>query len=728
MKQLTQNYKTGKINVEDVPMPVVRSGCVLVKNCISLISVGTERSKVQMGKKNLIQKAFSRPDLAKQVLLKVRQEGIVSVFHKVMHRLEAASPLGYSCTGRIIEVGENVGGFNVGDRVACAGAGFANHSEYICVPVNLCVGVPEDVGLEEAAFTTIGAIALQGVRQSGVKLGENVCVIGLGLLGQVTTQILLAAGCRVLGIDIDEDKVRLAQNLGITKSVLFRNDIEKITHNFTNGFGFDSVIITAASISNDPIILAGKICRDRARVVIVGDVRIDIPRRDYYQKELQVIMSRSYGPGRYDSLYEEKGIDYPIGYVRWTEKRNMEEFLHLVDERKIKIDQLITHRFRIEDAPQAYEIISGKRKESCLGIILEYTQEEKIEPKHISIQPITRSENRPLGQIRKEFSDGVKMGFIGAGNFASGVLLPNITKIKDAQLSAICSASGLSAKNAAVKFGFHYAASSIEEILKDNNINTVFIVTTHNLHSQLTVKSLNAQKVTFVEKPLCLTKEELKEIMDAASCNPNLMVGFNRRFSAHTKFVRESLNQRQGNCVVSCRVNAGTIPKNSWIYDPDIGGGRVLSEVCHFVDLLYYLIGAKPEWVFAYNLGGKDPDVRLSDNLIVSIKFSDGSLGSIIYTSKGDVASGKEYIEIFADGAVLKIDDFKISTISRNGRIRRFKSTGQDKGHQEELRQFIEAAKAVKSMPISVEEIYYSTLTTLSIIDTFHRNQPIKIE
>ena len=716
MKQVIQNLRTGEIKVEEVPIPAIRAGFVLVKTFASLISAGTEKAKVQMGEKNLLQKALARPDLTKQVLMKIRQEGIISTYNKIMHRLDSWSALGYSCAGRIVGLGENVFGFNIGDRVACAGSGYANHAEFVCVPVNLVAKVPVDVDFEQACFTTLGAISLQGIRQAEVKLGENICVIGLGLLGQITVGILASCGCNVFGIDVDLDKVRLSEQLGAKKSVLRTEDIESLSYNFTDGFGFDGVIITAASSDNDPLIIAGEITRDKGRVVIVGDVKIDIPRKNYYEKELQVFMSRSYGPGRYDQLYEERGIDYPIGYVRWTEQRNMQAFLELLNKKSVNLKPLITHRFGIENVIEAYDLLSDKRKESYLGIILKYnTNEEEQISKVFSLKREYKSKG------------SVKIGFIGAGNFASGVLLPILRKIQGAGLIGICSASGLSAKNAAKRFGFKYAASSPEDILGDKDIDVVFIVTTHNLHAELAIKSLNAGKITFVEKPLAITKEELEKVIKIAQDKPYLMVGFNRRFSPHTSFIKSYLSKRAGGCVINCRVNAGKILADSWMHNLQIGGGRIIGEACHFADLLQYLVGEEIEEIFATSIQGSDPDIKFNDNVVVNLKFKDGSIGSIVYTSKGDVNYGKENIEVFSEGISMEIEDFKISRVYKKGNCKTFKTFSQDKGHKNELMQFINAVRHAKTMPIPLEDIYNSSLATFFILDSLRNNRPFRL-
>lgn len=718
MKQITQNLKTGEIKIQDVPAPVLEKGSLLVKNYFSLISAGTEKAKLEMGEKNIIQKALSRPDLSKQVLLKIRQDGLFPTLNKVMTKLESYVPLGYSCSGEILKIGENVTSFNISDRVACAGAGFANHSEIVSVPLNLVVKIPSGADFEDGAFTTLGAIAMQGIRQADVKIGENICVIGLGLLGQVSVQILNSCGCNVFGIDLDENKVKLSERLGAKKSLLRDSDIVTASYNFTDGFGFDSIIITAAASSNDPLITAGQIARDKAKIVVVGNVKIEIPRKDYYEKELQLLLSRSYGPGRYDRLYEKNGIDYPIGYVRWTEKRNMESFLELVAKKKVVLKPLISHRFKFNDATTAYKLLSGEQNEPYLGILLEYDN-NKIEPGQEIFGEKISLKNRP---------DILKAGLIGAGNFACGVILPILTKNKDIQLISVCSASGLSAQNAVQRFKFKKAVESPEQILNDKEIDLIFIATTHQLHADLTAQSLDAGKAVFVEKPLAITKEGLKKVMKAAEKNPALMLGFNRRFSSHSAFLKRILKKCSGTSIFNYRVNALKIPGESWIHDINLGGGRIIGEVCHFIDLIQFLSDEKVSRVYASGIGNNDPDAKFQDNIIINLKLSKGSAGSIVYTSKGNALSGKEQLEIFCDGISLKIDDFRESRIFINGKKKSFKTLGQDKGHKNELESFVNAVKKSLPMPIAIEEIYNTTQSTFSIIDALKNDCPINVD
>jgi len=723
MKQLIQNYKTGELRVEEVPLPALKPGGVLVRNVFSLISTGTEKAKIELARKNLLAKAKEKPEQARQVLETLKKEGIINTYRKVMTKLEAPSPLGYSSAGIVMEVGREVDEFKVGQRVACAGAGYAVHAEVVFVPTNLCVKIPDGVGFDYAAFTTLGAIAMQGVRQAQLTLGENIVIIGLGAVGQLTIQMVKAAGCKVMGIDIDSWKVELAKKLGIDEGMVRdRDDILKEIRAFSGGRGIDAVIITAGTSSSDPVKLAGNILRDKGRVVVVGAVKVDIPRKDYYEKELSLSFSRSYGPGRYDPIYEEKGIDYPIGYVRWTEKRNMEEFLRLVSKRKVNLEPLITHRFKIEDALQAYEIITGKKKEKFLGILLKY-EEDKEQRSKISLKAVDSSKVKSYPSLKR-----VNLGIIGAGNFAQNFLLPNLKKISSARFKGVATATGINARHVAKKFGFEYATTKAEDIINDPEVDAVIIATRHNLHSELAVKALEENKAVFVEKPLALCEEEVKNVIKAwEKSQGRLMVGFNRRFAPLVKKAKEFYQERRGPLAIIYRINAGYIPKNHWIQDLKEGGGRIIGEVCHFVDLLEYFVKVKPIKIYAQSILDDREDITNNDTINISLKFEDGSIGSLNYLACGDSSFPKERIEIFGEDSVGVIDDFKNATFTRKGKTKKIKRINQDKGHREELEAFVEAVKNSKEMPIKFEEIVTTTLVTFKILESLEKGVPIEI-
>lgn len=713
MKQVVQNFRDGALYVDDVPSPALRPGGVLVATEYSIVSAGTERSKVDLARKNIVAKAMARPDQVRKVLATVRREGLQATYHKVMNKLDALAPLGYSTSGRVVAVGAGCEQLAVGDLVACGGAGYANHAEVVWVPGNLCAAVPAGVEPAEAAFATIGAIALHGVRQAEVRLGETVVVIGLGLLGQLSVQLLAASGCRVIGIDVDPWKLELARKAGAERALLRSDDVVAHTMAATRGRGADAVIIAAATSNNDPFVLAGELARDRAHVVLVGAVPIEIPRSPYYEKELDVRLSRSYGPGRYDAQYEEKGLDYPIGYVRWTENRNMEAFLDAVAAKQVRLGELLTHRFTLDSAEDAYELLAGNRDERFLAIALGYPARPAAPARELVAG---KASARGLARI----------GFIGAGSFAGGTLIPILSELRGVSLATVCTASGLSARDAANRHAFAASASDPATILGDPDINAVVIATRHDSHAALAREALAAGKAVFVEKPLALTRDELDRVIAAARKNPALMVGFNRRFSPHTERVCSAFAGRAGALVVTLRVNAGPIPASSWIHDPAIGGGRLLGEGCHFIDLANAIVGARPRSVRTVGIGSNDPASRLRDNFTIAIDYHDGSIATIVYTSKGDPASGKERVEVFGDGVSAVIDDFHTSTITRNGATDRHR-TKQDKGHREQLVRFVAMVALGGRPPIALADLEASSLATIGALESLSLGAPIEI-
>ncbi len=661
MKQLVQDFKTGDIQVVEVPAPVAGPGLVLVRNSFSLVSAGTERQTVNLAQASLVGKARSRPDLVKQVLDTVKREGIAATMRKVQSRLDQWKALGYSTAGTVIEVSEGVTGFSPGDLVACGGQDYASHAEIVAVPVNLCARIPEGVQLTHAAFTTLGAIAMQGVRQADARVGEVVAVIGLGLVGQLTMQILKAAGCRVLGVDINPAAVALARQCGA----------DDLPHDPI----YDAVIITAAAESNEPLELAGNLCRDRGRVVMVGVTGMEVPREIFYRKELELRMSRSYGAGRYDPVYEEKGVDYPIGYVRWTEQRNMEAFLQLLASKRVDVAPLITHKFPIDDAPKAYELITSKTGERFVGVLIEYPATEAKPARVIQTAPAAKPAP-------------VVLGVIGAGNHAQGVLLPQFKANADVTLRTVCTATGTKAKKAAEKFGFESCTTDWHEVVADKSVNTVLIATRHDLHAPIVCEALRAGKAVFCEKPLCLREDQLDEIVKTINetGNTRLMVGFNRRFASFAGKVKEIAPP----VVMRYRVSVAPLPREHWLNDPAVGGGRIIGEVCHFVDFMVFASGARPVSVFAQGFG--------DDNVQVSLRFVNGSIGAIDYFSVGDESLGKEHLEVFGGGRHLNVEDFR------------------DKGREEEVRRFVEAIKTGGAMPVGLEEIVASTQATFAIV------------
>lgn len=712
MKQLIQNFKTGALYVDELPLPALSEGMVLVENQFSLISAGTEKGTVKVAQSSLLGKAKQRPDLVAQVLQNIKKEGLKATLEKVKTKLDSLKALGYSTAGIVTASMDTNGKFKPGDRVACAGQDYASHAEVVCVPQNLTVKIPDNVSFEEASFTTLGAIALQGVRQANPLLGENICVIGLGLLGQITCQLLSANGCRVFGIDVSEKMVQLANNISNTESYT-RNSAGLMTaiETFTRGKGFDKIIITAAAPTNDPIELSVEIARKKGQIIVVGAVKMDIPRDPhFYRKELDLKISCSYGPGRYDNVYEEQGLDYPYAYVRWTEQRNMEAFLDLISLGKLNLKALITHTFDIDDAVKAYDLVLGKVQEPFIGILLKYPANEN--KKQSIIQAKSLQNNHPI-----------KASFIGAGSFAQSYLIPNLKGLP-VSLDAVVTNNGINAKNVSTKFGFARASTNATEILADDTSNTVFIASRHDSHAKYVLQSLEAGKHVFVEKPLCLTYEELEIITEKIKQYPNqiLLVGFNRRFAPVSVELNKIFSKVTEPKVVNIRVNAGFIPLSHWTQQKNIGGGRIIGEICHFIDLMQYFTNATPIKVYAECINSNSSEVKNDDNIAIVIAFSDGSIGNLMYVANGDKSLPKERIEIFAGGMVGIINDFKDGQIFKGNKSSSIKLSG--KGHKQEVDAFINAIKQGLESPITFQSIYATTLTTIKIHDALHTGLP----
>lgn len=694
-------------------MPTPRDGQALVKISASLVSAGTERMVVEFAEKSLVGKARSRPDLVKQVLDKAKREGITPTIQAAFNRLDQPMALGYSSAGTIVALGKNMQGFKIGQRVACAGANYAVHAEYNLVPKNLLTPLPKNVDFESASFTTLGAIALHGFRLAETQIGENVAVIGLGLLGLLTIQIADAAGCNVLGIDLDPKRVALASSLGI--QTVARPEAEAYASALSHQHGFDAVIICADTSSNDPIQLAGAISKDRGRVVATGAVGLNIPRKIYYEKEISFINSRSYGPGRYDFDYEENGNDYPFGYVRWTEGRNFQAVVDLMASGRLKAQPLISHRFPIEKGVQAYEVITGKKKEPFLGVLLKYSEVKEKEEKKIFFPA---NAHRPLSNV--------KLGVLGAGLHATYTLLPLIKRNKDYELVGIASSGGFHAQDSGKKFGFHYATSSDDEIINDNSINTVAILTRHDSHADLVKKALKAGKHVFVEKPLAINSNQLSAISKALhSANSLLLVGFNRRFSPHAKSLYSVLEKRNEPLYAHYRVNAGYITSYHWTQDSKIGGGRIIGEACHFIDLITYLVGAPPISVNAVALpnNGKYSD----DNVSMTFTFPDGSIGVVDYLANGDKALPKERLEVFCEGMVAVLDDYVSLSITKDGK-RKEERIAQDKGWRNELTDFAKVVKEGGQPPIPYEQLIGVTKASFAAVESIRSKQIIEIK
>ncbi|WP_067077064.1 bi-domain-containing oxidoreductase [Methanoculleus horonobensis] len=676
MKQVLLDLQSGSIQVENVPVPTVTRG-VVVENAYSLISAGTESSLINLAQQSLVGKAKARPDDVKKVLQKVGTDGPLSAYQQAMSRLSKPEPLGYSSAGTVVTTASDE--FEVGDRVACAGAGYAVHAEYVSVPKNLCVRIPDGVEFREAAFTTVGAIAMHGVRNANVTVGENVAVIGLGLIGLLTVQILKAAGCRVIGIDIDPEKLALAADLGADVASNYDGLFERVRA--FSPFGADAVIITAATKSSAPIEAAGRLVRDKGRVVVVGNVGMDLPRDVFYEKEAEVVVSRSYGPGRYDRNYEERGIDYPI-YVRWTEKRNMEAFLELVRQKKIDLDRLITHTFPLDDAPGAYDLINTG-KERFIGVLLQYS------PNGSGASGTVVSLAKPGARKRKVPAAARTLGCIGAGVHAQSALYPLLPNLP-VNLGGLATATGLSAQTVAKKYGFSYCTTDYHKILDDPDIDAVMIATRNDLHAPMAIDALYAGKDVFVEKPLATDIESLRRIVEARNeSGQRLMVGFNRRHSPLAVRMKGFFANRATPTVMHYRVNAGQIPPEHWVHDDEQGSGMLISECCHFIDFMQYITGARPVQVVARAIEPTGT-IQKYDNFQATLTFDDGSLGTVTYTTLGDRSYPKETVEVFAGNAVGRITDFRDLELRREGKASREKRwLTQEKGFAEELQAFV---------------------------------------
>jgi predicted dehydrogenase/threonine dehydrogenase-like Zn-dependent dehydrogenase len=735
MKQLLQDARTGELKVAEVPAPQLLPGCVLVRVAASLVSAGTERASAEFAGKSLLAKAKARPDLVRDVLAKMRRDGLASTMQTVRTRLDQPQSVGYSSAGVVVAVGDGVVDINVGDRVACAGAGFAVHAEFACVPRMLVAkipeggeasqvlgGVPYRVSYEEAAFGTLGAICLHGIRTAEVALGDTVAVIGLGLLGQITVQLLQAAGCRVLGMDLLRQRADLAIASGVEHACTSARDFRDLCFQKTGGVGVDSVLITAETPSSEPVNLAAELARDRAIVVAVGTVGMELQRKLYYEKELDFRISRSYGPGRYDAAYEQKGRDYPIGHVRWTETRNLEAFLQLIADGKLDLPSLTTHRFPMEQAPRAYDLIMGSTREFFLGVLITYPGAESESIPNLS-------ETIPVTAVVPS-SSSVGLGVLGAGIFAQNTLLPALKAISEVAFIGVCNATGPRSRNAAETFGFSYCSNSEAELLQDPKIKAVLIATRHNLHASQTLAALRAGKAVFCEKPLCLNEAELAALVRATSADENaplLLVGFNRRFPPMAVQLKQFVAAIHEPLAIHYRVNAGYIPADHWVNDPEQGGGRILGEVCHFVDFLCFLAGAYPIQVQAQAVGNAGQ--YSMDNVVATLKFANGTLGTISYLANGDKSASKERVEVFGGGSVAILEDFRRLELIRNGHKQITRARWrQDKGHKAEMQAFVDALLGKTPAPISFEQIVGSTLATLRLQNSCQTGQPLTVE
>jgi len=712
MKQILQNLKSGETILEEIPCPRLLPGHVLMRTCQTLVSSGTEKMLVDFGKANLIDKARQQPDKVKMVLDKVKTDGLVPTIEAVRNKLDQALPMGYCNVGRILEVSPGVTQFKVGDRVASNG----KHAEVVCVPENLCVAIPDSVSDEAATFTVLGAIALQGIRLAQPTLGETVVVTGLGLIGLVTVQLLIAQGCRVLGIDLDTEKIELAKKLGAeTVNLSQGEDPVGIAEQFSRGRGVDAVIITASAKTNEIVHQAALMCRKRGRIVLVGIVGLELSRADFYEKELSFQVSCSYGPGRYDPEYEEGGHDYPVAFVRWTEQRNFEAVLDMIAADKLNTEILISHRFPLEQAVDAYKLVAGESEDSSLGIVLQFpetTEKTDDELKSRTIQLL--GSGRSAGKGVK-----AKIGFIGSGNYATAVLIPAFAQT-NAELVSVASSAGISSVHAGKKFGFAEVTTDSSEIIQELAINTIVVTTRHDSHARFVCDALKVNKHVFVEKPLALKREELNEVIaayESASAHgaPLVMVGFNRRFSPHIQKIKQLLSSVSEPKSFIMTVNAGAIPVDHWTQDKNVGGGRIISEGCHFIDLLRYLADAEITSVQAMMIG-EGIGVR-DDKVTLTLGFANGCFGTVHYFANGNKSFPKERLEVFCADRVLQLDNFRKLTGYGWKGFDKMKLMKQDKGQKACVTAFVEAVEKGTDSPIPFSELIEVANVTFDVVN-----------
>ncbi len=720
MKQIAQNYKSGELIVLDAPAPACRPGGVLVQSLYSLISTGTEMMKLAEAKMSMAGKARARPDQVRKVLDTVAQQGAVATYKKVINRLDSYTPLGYSLCGVVAEVGPGAEEFRVGQLVAAAGNEYALHAEYNWIPVNLCVPVPEGVSAEHAAFATVGSIAMHGVRRAEVQLGETACVIGLGLVGQLVVRLLIASGVRVIGLDVIEDRCRLAERAGASLCAAPTDEgmeaIQRALGEITGGRGADHVFLAAGGSSNGPVEIAAKLAGDRARIVDIGKTKLDLPWNAYYDKELDVRFSRSYGPGRYDERYELEGIDYPAGYVRWTERRNLECFLDLIARKEMEVETLVSGIFPLEQAATVYaDLASGSLH--AVGVLLEYPAHPADRQPPTASRVLSGSRGAaPRGISRRQLA----IGFIGAGNYASAMLLPALARLKTARLAHVATTRSLSAVNAQRRFGFTTASTSASAVLEDDSLDAIFIVTRHRTHADLVCQALETGKAVFVEKPLALTRDELERIIHVITTtgNDRLMVGFNRRFAPLLMQMRSKFGQQSSSSVTRYLVNAGPLAAGSWYRNEETEGSRFMGEGGHFIDMLSWWSDSLPEEVYAIG-GPEKADVQ------ATLRFQNGSCGTITYVTAGNSRYPKETFDAAAGGRSARLDNFKAITVCAGRRRSTTRARGgQDKGQRAELEHFVEAVRAGAPMPISVESLVATTRATIAVAESLLSGRP----
>lgn len=711
MKQVGQRLKDGELRTLDVPVPELGPYQALVLTEASLISAGTERAKVTVARNSLIGKARSRPDHVKKVLEKVQRDGLRSTYEAVRIQLDELGPLGYCAAGRVARVGARIEGVQPGDLVAC-GSAAAAHAEVLAVSQNLCVVVPAGVPAEQACFATLGAIAMQGFRQADLRLRERVAIVGLGLVGQLTARLAKAAGCEVLGIDLDPWRLEIARAAGCVDHTLLRGSVSRGDLD-----QWDAVIVTAAAPTSDPASLATDLARDRGRIVIVGDVKLELDRARFYEKELELKLARSYGPGRHDVEYEERGLDYPLPYVRWTERRNMASFLDLVANGSVRLDDLVTHTFAIEEATAAFDLLANREARS-LAIVLRYAATVDLTP--------------PPPAPERAFTPGAALAFIGAGSFAQRYLIP-LAKGAGLTLDRVATSTGLSAASVAERFAFARGAATAAEILADPAVQAIVVATRHDRHGALALAGLRAGKATFVEKPLCTTEDELDELAAVATAPgaPPLLVGFNRRYAPLTVALQAHLDGARGPTNALVRVNAGVLPADHWLNDPIEGGGRLLGEGCHFLDLLCHIVGpdAAPVAVSASGHPRPGEPLQAAQDVAVTVRFSDGSLGLLLYGTAGAAAAGKELVEAHRGDRSGRLDDFGTLRLWGGGKPRTESSRGRDKGHTAEVAHFARLARGEEPATAAHAETYLTAMrVTFAAIEALATGAEVRLD
>lgn len=716
MKQVVQNYKTGKVTLEEVPVPKCSRKSILVRNCHSLISIGTEKATIELGKKSLLGKARARPDLVKRVIEKAKNEGIVKTFSEAMGRLDVPTPLGYSAAGVVVETGTEAHEFSPGDRVACIGQGFASHAEYIVVPKNLAVKLPDDVSTEFAAFGMLGCIAMHGIRTANLTFGSTVVVLGLGLLGQLSVQLLKAYGCEVFSYDVNVEKIALAQKSGAAFSSHDASVFEEMIDARTKGAGVDAVIITAATQSSEPVDFAIKLLRQKGKLVIVGVADIHPNRNELWLKEIELVVSKAAGPGSLNEPYEKDGVDYPIEVARWTENRNLQEFVRLIENKSINLAALITQKYTIDEAETVYDAFLQNKIPNPIGMLFEYSSTREIK-RHIIFQPT----------IKKNTSD-IYVSVIGAGLYGKAIFLPLLQKMKHVSLQTLMTSSGVSANHNAKRFGFVSCATEHKLVFDDQKTNALIALSPHSQHADLIINAIQHNKALLIEKPLCINEEELNKMREAyehATEKPIIMIGHNRRYSPHSVKMRSWLTNRVHPAVMSLRVNAGKIPAEHWVHSDREGRSRIVGEMTHFIDLMSYLLNEKPASVFAKRISGDDRSIVNNDNIVATFQFDRGSIASLVYASEGNRSFNREYLEIFFDGKTIISTDFRNSQFISSKKSEKFKTSGQALGHFEEISAFIDAISQGNN--ITVENEFLTMQTAFAIEQSLAENKIIII-